>query len=186
MCSSSRKQTIHGSADVVGTSGWLTSICIQVDEQRLYTYLLLFHELGFHFLIQWSQSHGSISSKTWNVKCKLLNKTGICICHRTCQTEQMCSKVCTPIQYDIWTGLILNSYGLGAVQELSFVHKVIGIYGKPPYNNYNSWFNLVLKLFKYLRKCWNYTSIKNFRDKSDIPVNTMTAYGGVDGKLTQS
>jgi len=89
----------------------INAICIPVDEQRLYTYQLLFHELGFHFLIQLSQSHGSISSKTWNVKCTSLNKTGICICHRTCQTEQLCSKVCMPMQYDIWTGLSLNNWG---------------------------------------------------------------------------
>jgi len=33
--------------------------------------------------------------------------------------------------------------------------------------------------------CWNYTSIKYFKGKSDvIPVHTTTAYGGMDGKLT--
>jgi hypothetical protein len=51
--------------------------------------------------------------------------------------------------------------------------------------HYSTW--LVLKLFKDLRKCLNYTSIKYFNDKSDvIPEHTMTAYGGVDRKLAQS
>lgn len=155
---------------------------------KTYTHLLLFHELGFHFLIQWSQSHGSISSKTWNVKCSFLNKTGIFICHRTCQTIQLCSKVCTPIQYEIWTALSLNSLELKAVQALSFVRAVIEIYGKPPYNDYNSCFTwLAIILFLYLRKYWNHINIKYFKDKSDvIPVHTMTAYGGVDVKVTHS
>jgi len=39
--------------------------------------------------------------------------------------------------------MTLNSWELRAVQELSFVHKVTEIYGKPLYNNYNSLFNLV-------------------------------------------
>jgi hypothetical protein len=32
------------------------------------TYQLLFHEPEFHFSIQWSLSHGSVSSKTWKIK----------------------------------------------------------------------------------------------------------------------
>jgi len=46
---------------------------------------------------------------------------------------------------------------------------------------------LVLKLFKDLRKCWNYTSITYFKAKSDVtPLHTITAYGELDRKLTQS
>lgn len=45
---------------------------------------------------------------------------------------------------------------------------------------------LALKLFQYLHKYRNHINIKYFKDKSDIPVHTMTAYGAVDVKLTQS
>jgi hypothetical protein len=45
-------------------------------------------------------------------------------------------------QYNNWTELSLNSWGLRAVQELYFVHKVTEIYEKLLYN-YNSWFKLV-------------------------------------------